>query len=200
MKGRLLYYYIIHWTRHLGMKWYQRFVGGRIDIPGHRSTAKFVWSQLVCMTFLVDLCCDIEGKSPLKKSLNFDGPCRQEIIGQPFPMNGSKTGHSYEAFTYLFGQNIFILLLSANKNSPVDLSKFVITGNCGLIRDSVVGLRLFISPTVLLCTIVSPVFFCSISILRALVTQEPIEWETSGFQRKFCLIAAFLINYRSLSS
>ena len=115
-------------------------------------------------------------------------------------MNCSKTGHSYEAFTYLFGHNIFLLLLSAKKNSPVDLSNFVITGNCGLIRDSVVGLRLFISATVLLCTIVLPVFFCSTSILRAIITHEPIEWETSGFQRKFCLIAAFLINYCSLSS
>ena len=47
-------------------------------------------------------------------------------------MNGSKTGHTYEAFTYLFGQNVFIRLLSANKNSA-DLYKLAI-----------LGLRLFI--------------------------------------------------------
>ena len=58
-------------------------------------------------------------------------------------MNSSKIGHSYEAFTYLFGQNIFIQglecfihLLSANNNFPIDLLKLAITGNFGLIFDS----------------------------------------------------------------
>ena len=61
------------------------------------------------------------GNSPLRKCLNFDGSPRQETIGQHFPMYCSKIGHSYEAFTYLFSQNIFIHLLTAKKNSPVDL-------------------------------------------------------------------------------
>ena len=65
-----------------------------------------------------------EGKSPLQKMPQNDDLSRQETIGQRFPMNCSKIGHSmYEAFTYLFGWNIFIRLLSANKNYPVDLLK-----------------------------------------------------------------------------
>ena len=51
-------------------------------------------------------------------------------------MNRSEIGHSYEAFTYVFGLNIFIYLLSANKNSPVGISKLAITVNIGLISDS----------------------------------------------------------------
>ena len=51
-------------------------------------------------------------------------------LGQHFPMKCSKIGHSYEAFTYLFGRNIAIRLLPANKYSPVDLSlKLAVTGN-----------------------------------------------------------------------
>ena len=47
------------------------------------------------------------------------------------PLNLSKIGHLHmnEAFAYLFGRNIFIRLLSANKISPVDLLKLAITGN-----------------------------------------------------------------------
>ena len=41
----------------------------------------------------------------------------------------------YEAFTYLFWQNVFIPLLSANKNFPVDLLKWAIMEDFGLIRD-----------------------------------------------------------------
>ena len=44
-----------------------------------------------------------EVKSALKKRLNFDGLSIQETIGQHFPMNCSKIGHTCEAFTYLFG-------------------------------------------------------------------------------------------------
>ena len=48
----------------------------------------------------------------------------------------------------------------------------------------------FISTTVLLCTIVLPVLFFSFSASkdRALITQELIELETSRFHRKTCLI------------
>ena len=47
-----------------------------------------------------------------------------------------------------------------------------------------------ISTTVLLCTIVLPVVFFSFSALidSALITQEPIELETSRFHQKICLI------------
>ena len=46
-----------------------------------------------------------------------------------------------------------------------------------------------ISTAVSLCAIVLPVFFSSsASIDRALITQQPIELETSRFRRKFCLI------------
>ena len=50
-------------------------------------------------------------------------------------MHCSKIGHTYEAFTYLFGRNVFIRLLSANKTSA-DLLKLAITGYFRLIRDS----------------------------------------------------------------
>ena len=72
-----------------------------------------------------------EGNSPLRKCLNFDGLPSQETIGQHFPTYCSKIGHSYEAFTYLFSQNIFIRLLTAKKNSGVDLSKLAMTGISG---------------------------------------------------------------------
>ena len=98
-----------------------------------------------------------EGKSPLKKCLNFDGLSRQWNRGKwgyfiglcknQFGSNSSwitprlvthinELHCSYEAFTYiayLFGWDIFIRLLSANKNSFVDLLKLVITG---LIRNN----------------------------------------------------------------
>ena len=46
-----------------------------------------------------------------------------------------------------------------------------------------------VSTTVLLCTIVLPIFFpFSASIDRALVTQEPTELETSRFHQKICII------------
>ena len=71
------------------------------------------------------LCC-------LKQCLNFDGLSWQEKVGQHFPMNCFKFGHSYEAFTYLFGRNIFIRRLSASKNCSVDLLKLSGMGNFGL--------------------------------------------------------------------
>ena len=40
-----------------------------------------------------------DGKSTLKKYLNFDGLPRQETVGQHFSMNCSKIFHSHEAFT-----------------------------------------------------------------------------------------------------
>ena len=39
-----------------------------------------------------------EGKSTLKKCLNFNGLSMQEAVGQHFPRNWSKIGHSYEAY------------------------------------------------------------------------------------------------------
>ena len=39
-----------------------------------------------------------EGKSSLKKSLDFDGLIVLEKIGQHIPFNCFKIGHSYEAF------------------------------------------------------------------------------------------------------
>ena len=52
-------------------------------------------------------------------------------------LGSSKFGHSYEAFTYLFGLNTFMHHLSANENTPVDLLKLAIMGNFGLICDSI---------------------------------------------------------------
>ena len=72
-----------------------------------------------------------ENISPLRKCLSFDGLCGQEKIGQHFPMNCSEFGHSYEAFTFLLGQNIAIHLLSANKDSSIDLLKLPVTRNFG---------------------------------------------------------------------
>ena len=52
-------------------------------------------------------------------------------IAQHIPMNchSSKIGHSYEAFTYLFGRNIFIHLPSSNRNPSVDLLKCEVSGS-----------------------------------------------------------------------
>ena len=50
----------------------------------------------------------------------------KEPIGQHFPMNCSKIGHSYEAFTYLFSRNTFIRLFRQTKNSSVDLMKLAV--------------------------------------------------------------------------
>ena len=65
-----------------------------------------------------------DNNSELKQQrLFFDGVSSQETVGQHFYMNCSKIGHSYEAFTCLFCQNIFIHLDSANKQSYVYLWK-----------------------------------------------------------------------------
>ena len=106
---------------------------------------KFALNQLVCIKiFGFGWFCFVlfEGTSPLK-CLYFDGLSRQETIRQHFPMNRSKTGHSYETFIHLYGQYIFICLLSAKKSSPVDLSKLAVTGKFRSIYDHMV-LRLFI--------------------------------------------------------
>ena len=50
------------------------------------------------MSFLIGFVL-FERTSPLKKCPKFDGLSREEIIGQHFPINCSKIGHSYEAFT-----------------------------------------------------------------------------------------------------
>ena len=55
----------------------------------------------------------------------------KEKIGQHIPMNCLKIGHSYKAFTYLFGQNTFIRLSfirhsRLTKNSSVDLMKLAV--------------------------------------------------------------------------
>ena len=72
-----------------------------------------------------------------EKLLNFDGLSRQETLEQHFAPHElfQDCGHSYEAFTYLFGRNIFIRLLSANKNSLVDLLTWANMEDFGLIRD-----------------------------------------------------------------
>ena len=60
------------------------------------------------MSFLVGFVL-FKGTSSLETCLNLVGLTRQETIEQHFPMSRcSKIGHSYEAFTYLFGQNIFM--------------------------------------------------------------------------------------------
>ena len=69
----------------------------------------------------------------MKKFLGFDGLSRQKN-GQHFSMNNSKFGHSYEAFTNLFGRNTSFVF--SQLNYRVDLFNLAITGNFGLIRDS----------------------------------------------------------------
>ena len=86
--------------------------------------------------FWLVLCCGVWRQVTNKKCLNFEGLSRQETIGQRFSIHCSKIGHSNEALTYLFGWNIFISLLLANKHSPVDLWKLAITGKFRSIRDS----------------------------------------------------------------
>ena len=80
------------------------------------------------MSFLVDfvLCC-LKTRHTLKNDLILMVCLGKRQLGST-PLNCFRIGHSYEAFTYLFGQNIFIHLLTANKNSPVDLQKLAITG------------------------------------------------------------------------
>ena len=75
------------------------------------------------------------GKRP---DLYFDGLCDQENIRQHLPVNCSNIGHSYEAFTYLFGRKSFIHDLSANKYSIVDLLRKLES-----IWEWILGLRLF---------------------------------------------------------
>ena len=79
----------------------------------------FTWVFWLVLVVFV-LCC-LRASHPWKKCLNSDDLSRQETIGQHFPKNCSKIGHPYEAITNLFGWNIFIPLLSANKTSHVDL-------------------------------------------------------------------------------
>ena len=67
----------------------------------HRSTAKLIWNQPICMRFWWFCAVFLEDKSPLKKCLNFESPSRQKIIGQRFPIICSKIGHIYEACTYI---------------------------------------------------------------------------------------------------
>ena len=79
-----------------------------------------------------------EGMSPLKNSSTLM-VCqdKKQLSSTSSPMNCSKimVTHMYEAFTYLFWQNVFIPLLSANKNFPADLLKWAIMEDFGLIRD-----------------------------------------------------------------
>ena len=84
---------------------------------------KIVLKQLVCLSSLVGfvLCY-------LKASHHH---WEMPQLWQHFPMNCSKIGHSYEAFTYRFDRNIFIRLLSENKNSAEYLWKLAITGKFG---------------------------------------------------------------------
>ena len=94
------------------------FTSHLVENPKVDKTAKFVWNQLICMSLLLVFVpiwvVLFEGMSPLKNAWTF---------GQHFPMNCSKIGHSYEAFTYLCSIYIHIwpkylhYLLSVNKNS-----------------------------------------------------------------------------------
>ena len=64
----------------------------------------------------------------------------QERFGRISPLIGapldcSKICHSYEAFTYLFGQNIFMSLPSANKDYLVNLLKINNHGLSGIKRE-----------------------------------------------------------------
>ena len=58
------------------------------------------------------------------------------MVGHTSPWLVPGLGTYIKAFTHPFGRNIFICLLSANKDSPVGLWKIAITGKFGLIRDS----------------------------------------------------------------
>ena len=68
-------------------------------------------------------------KVKIHKFFSYSAPyCRESKILHP-------TSRAVGAPKYAPGWNISIHLLSANKNSPVDLVKLAITGNFGLIRD-----------------------------------------------------------------
>ena len=64
-----------------------------------------------------------------RNASTFHGLIERKEIGQHFPMNCSKIGHSYGAFTSVFGRNIFIRLLYANRKSSADLLKHGVTGD-----------------------------------------------------------------------
>ena len=53
----------------------------------HRSTAKLIWNQPVCMRFWWFCAVLLEDKSPLKKCLNFEGPSRQKNNWAALPHN-----------------------------------------------------------------------------------------------------------------
>ena len=97
------------------------------NLPENSWFAWVFWLVLVGFVFF-------EGKSPLKKWLNFDDCLSKKQLG----MNCSRlvTRHSYEAFTYLFGRYIFIFLHSANKNCFEDLWTIKNHGLSGIRRES----------------------------------------------------------------
>ena len=91
------------------------------------------------MSFFCLVCVALfDGTSLSKKCLNLDDLSWQEKIGQRFPMNCFKICHSYEALPYLLSQNVFNRLLSANKNSSVNLVKLAD-------KSMILGLRLLIN-------------------------------------------------------
>ena len=67
--------------------------------------------------FWLVLCCAVWRQVTIEKNASTLMVC----LGKNFPMNCSKNGHLYETFTNLFGWNIFMSLVTANKSSPGDL-------------------------------------------------------------------------------
>ena len=79
----------------------------------------------------------------------------------------------------------YLLMLRPTGQVSIDKSTLLVGLKNVITRQDV----MFISTTVILCTIVLPVFFSSsASIDRALITHEPIELDTGRFHRNICLI------------
>ena len=91
-------------------------------------TPKLVWNQLICMSFFVGFVpfrvALFEGISSLKNAWTF---------GQHFPMNCSKNGQSYEAFTYLWSiyMHIWPKYLHFSSLSKQKFCKSFKLSNCG---------------------------------------------------------------------
>ena len=98
----------------------------------------------------------------------------------------TQMGHSYEAFTYLFGRNIFIHLLSANNNFPIDLLKLAITGNFGSIVDPWTQTIYFF-----------PKLAGNFIVESRINPWLPVTAISKGLQKNFCLLRADELRYFS---
>ena len=96
----------------------------------------------------------------------------------------TQMGHSYEAFTYLFGRNIFIHLLSANNNFPIDLLKLAITGNFGSIVDPWTQTIYFF-----------PKLAGNFIVESRINPWLPVTAILKGLQKNFCLLRAGKLRY-----